>query len=398
MVHPGSSVQFFTGKRRYMSNTTATEDQPESKVGRWTRAKEWFAERMPIRWETFHALAAEPIPKHLHKFWFCLGGTPLIFLCIQIVTGICLVFFYIPHPDQAYNSIEYIQKDVAFGWWVRGLHKWSSHLMIIAVMLHMVRVFFTDSYRRPRELNWVAGALLLGITLGFAFTGYALVYDQLSYWATKVGTEIAGTVPFIGQTIMILMRGGLDITPNTLTRMFVFHVGVMPVLMMFVLAVHLILLRVHGINPMHEGKGPEPKPHQPDGSINRKHFYPFMPDHLLTELAIALVACIALTILAVKLPAALGYQADPNATPEHIKPEWFFYAVFRWLKMIQFNFILSAKQIGVISAGIVYFVILIWPFIEQPFLKKPKLVFFSKVVGLVFIAMFIFLTFYEATH
>jgi quinol-cytochrome oxidoreductase complex cytochrome b subunit len=135
----------------------------------------WISERIPFEWDTLKDSLDEPVPRHMHKWWFCLGGTPLYLFMIQIVSGIALSFYYVPEPGAAFESVRYITQEAPFGWWVRGVHRWSSELMVVAVILHMTRVFLTGAYRRPRELNWLIGMGLLITVLTFGFTGYSLI-------------------------------------------------------------------------------------------------------------------------------------------------------------------------------------------------------------------------------
>ena len=159
---------------------------------------DWIAERVPVSIEGMAAMSNEPVPYHLKRWWFALGGTPAYLFVVQIVTGILLAFYYQPSPATAYESVRYITEEAAFGWYLRGLHKWGATLMIAAVVLHQIRVFFTGAYRRPRELNWMIGMTLLVCTLLLGFTGYSLVFEQLSYWGATVGANISDTVPVVG--------------------------------------------------------------------------------------------------------------------------------------------------------------------------------------------------------
>ena len=179
----------------------------------------WLGQRFPIDVKIYEELAKEPVPKHMERLWFALGGTPLLLFAIQGITGILLTWYYVPRPEFAYESVVRISSELPFGWWVRGIHQWGSQLMIIAVILHMLRTFTTGAYRKPRELNWLVGTGLLVVTLTFAFTGYALVNDQLSYWATTVGTNMFAEIPIIGPIMLQMIRGGVAVTADTMTRL-----------------------------------------------------------------------------------------------------------------------------------------------------------------------------------
>ena len=152
--------------------------------------QKWLRDRVPLDPEQLKHFGSEPVPNHMRRWWWCLGGTPAYLFLVQLGTGILLTFYYVPEPARAYDSVWRISHELSFGWWVRGIHHWGSHLMIVAVILHVMRVFFTGAYRAPREINWVVGSFILGIVLFFGFTGYSLVYEQLSYWGATVGANI----------------------------------------------------------------------------------------------------------------------------------------------------------------------------------------------------------------
>lgn len=314
----------------------------------------WFDERVPFDWEQLKHFSSEPIPQHLKLWWYCLGGTPLYLFLVQVVTGIALTFYYVPDPAKAYESVRYITQEAPFGWWIRGIHRWSAELMVVAVILHMMRVFFTGGYRRPRELNWVIGMTLLITILTFGFTGYSLIYNQVSYWAAVVGTNIAAAVPFVGPSLAGFMRGGPVISANTLTRFYVLHIGILPTVAFGLLALHITFIRLHGIT---EFDTPETKEEE-------RHF-PFFPDHLLTEISLGVFLIFLVSQLAIIFPAQLGDPANPAITPEHIKPEWYFYPVFRWLKLFPF-------QVGIVSALFVVLIMFAWPWIDQMIEQRAK--------------------------
>jgi len=225
--------------------------------------KNWIKESFPVDQEALVKISSEPIPNHLRRWWWGLGGTPLVLFAIQVITGVWLLFYYVPDPDKAYESVNYITNTAQFGWLIRSIHRWASSLMIITLLLHMMRVFFTQTFRKPREINWMFGVVLFLLTLVFGFTGYSLVYEQMSYWAMKVGTGIAGATPFIGDWIADFMRGGSEIGQNTLTRFFIFHVVLLPFCLVFAVGVHVYLIRSLGVSEL-EFKG--------DEKIERKPF------------------------------------------------------------------------------------------------------------------------------
>jgi quinol-cytochrome oxidoreductase complex cytochrome b subunit len=170
--------------------------------------------------------------------WF-LGVASVTLFASLFVSGIYLMFFYVPSPATAYADIQSLQVNVAFGQFIRNVHRWSAHLMVVAVVAHMARVFYRGAYKPPREFNWLVGVVLLLLTLLMSFTGYLLPWDQLAYWAVTVGTSIAGFVPFVGETVQNMLLGGLQVGSATLLRFYVLHVVVLPLAAVLVLAVHL---------------------------------------------------------------------------------------------------------------------------------------------------------------
>ena len=191
----------------------------------------WFSERVPIRPGELRELTNEPVPNHLKRWWFCLGGTPAYLFVVQIVTGILLAFYYQAAPATAWESVRYVTEEASYGWFLRGLHKWAATLMIASVVLHQMRVYFTGAYRKPRELNWMVGMCLLVLTLLTGFTGYSLVYEQLSYWGATVGANISDNVPLLGPLLKQLLLAGEVYNERTLSRFFLLHAAVLPVAM-----------------------------------------------------------------------------------------------------------------------------------------------------------------------
>jgi len=212
---------------------------------RTARVLDWLDERMGLLaiWNT---VFDRKVPKV--NWWYTLGSATLFLAIMQAATGIFLSIYYVPTPEDAYNSIEYIMNEVAFGWLVRGMHHWGATLMVIFVFLHMLRVFFYAAYKFPREVTWITGVLLLLVTLGLGFTGYLLPWNQRSYWATAVGSSILATVPLIGDFLMRVMRGGDDLTFLTLSRFYGVHIWFLPAALFSLIGVHLYLIVRNGIS------------------------------------------------------------------------------------------------------------------------------------------------------
>jgi quinol-cytochrome oxidoreductase complex cytochrome b subunit len=367
-------------------------EKPTPSIPKWLR---FLRERIPVNLEIFEELSKEPIPNHMRNWWYCLGGTPLILFIIQAITGILLTFYYVPSPTHAWQSVRTINEGVPFGWWIRSIHHWGANLMVVAVVLHMLRVFVTGAYRKPRELNWVAGTGLLFTTVGLGFTGYALVYDQLSYWAATVGINIAQQFPVAGPWIARLLRGGDQINPTTLTRMSVLHAGALPAILLMFVGVHIFLLRIHGIMELDAPVEVQQTPLtvEEDRAGKRRYdpnrFFAFFPDHVTTELMVGLFLVTFLTMLAVVFPAPLGEPANPDVTPLHIKPEWYFFPVFRWLKLTS----LSVGMGGMALAGLL---LVAWPFVEAALRRRKARSELGTVLGAIAFVVFIAFLLWEA--
>jgi menaquinol-cytochrome c reductase cytochrome b subunit len=185
---------------------------------------------------------------HFSAFVYCFGGLTFFITVIQILSGMFLTMYYVPDINNAYESVKYLQHEVAFGNIVRGMHHWGASLVIVMMFLHTLRVFFTGSYKKPREMNWVVGMLIFFVMLGLGFTGYLLPWDNTAYFATKVGLEIASTVPVVGPYLKSLLTGGDIVGAQTLARFFAIHVFFLPAALLGLLGAHFIMIRRQGIS------------------------------------------------------------------------------------------------------------------------------------------------------
>jgi ubiquinol-cytochrome c reductase cytochrome b subunit len=284
------------------------------------------------RWFLFRNVPAE-------TSWFqTLGFTALALFGLQAVTGIILAMYYRPDPDRAYQSIQSITDEVTWGWLVRGMHKWGASAMIVVVFLHLGRVFFFGSYKYPRELTWVTGALLLIMTMFMGLTGYLLVWDQKAYWATVVGTNIAGSAPFIGGAVLELLRGGEQLGAVTLARFYGIHIWVLPAALLLLVGAHLFAVIRQGI-----AASPRNRPLvEPVPGLSRREAYqreygaekragkPFW-EAVLKDAIVAAILTVVLVALALGPGAPLEAQADPNITNYVPRPEWYFLDLFQLL-------------------------------------------------------------------
>ena len=316
------------------------------------RVRDWLDQR--FGWaELIAPLKKKTVPVHRFSYWYFLGGITLFLFFIQVGTGILLLLYYRASANEAFESVQYIMTQVQFGWLVRSIHSWAANLMILSAFLHMFSVLFLRAYRKPRELTWVSGMVLLALALGFGFSGYLLPWNTLAFFATKVGTEVAGQIPLVGRWLVIFLRGGEEVTGATLTRFFGFHVALLPGITTIFLALHLLLVQRFGISVP---PSIEKEWQTPGGGAREIRFF---PNFLLRELMAWYVALGVLGVLAALLPWELGTKADPFApAPAGIKPEWYFMFMFQTLKIIPAKIgFLDGELLGVLffaAAGLLW--------------------------------------------
>lgn len=300
------------------------------------------------------------VPVHKHSLWYYMGGIALVFLLVQILTGILLMVYYVPSLDAAYASILRINTNIEFGWFVRSLHSWGANLMILALFFHLFSAYFMKAYRKPRELTWLTGLVLLIVAFGFGFTGYLLPWDEVAFFATKIGLDITSKTPLIGEFLAGMLRGGDAVGQATLSRFFVIHVIVLPASIMALLGVHLWLVQGHGMS--------EPEAVQALPEVKRE-YEPFVPNFALKDAMIWLLVLNVLATLVTLFPWGLGVQADPFApAPVGIKPEWYFLGMFQFLKFIP-------AYVGPIEgeqAGLLFFALIGLGFAAAPFVDTGK--------------------------
>jgi cytochrome b6 len=324
------------------------------------RVREWLDER--FGWEQLIApLRHKTVPVHRFSYWYFFGGMTLFLFILQVLTGILLLLYYRPGASEAFESVRYIMTRVQFGWLVRSIHSWGANLMILMVFIHMFSVLFLKSYRKPRELTWMTGVVLLLLVLGFGFSGYLLPWNTLAFFATAVGTNVVAQVPVVGQWIKIFLRGGDQVTGATLTRFFGFHVAVLPGLATIFIAVHLALVQWFGMSvpPSIEAEWA--------AAPDKRRMLPFFPNFVLRELMAWYVALGVLGALAALVPWGLGTKADPFASaPAGIRPEWYFLFMFETLKLIPGKLVgIPGEVLGVLAFGLGGAVLLLLPFIDR---------------------------------
>lgn len=319
----------------------------------------WIDERVDLA--SLRRFAAEKrVPIHAREIWYCLGGLALFLFAIQVGTGILLILYYRPSADEAYESVQFLVTKVEFGWLMRNVHAWSANLLIAVAFAHFFSVFLLKAYRRPREITWISGAILLVLMLAFGFSGYLLPWNELAFFATKVGTGIVGAVPWVGPFAMRVLRGGDEVTGATLSRFYGLHVAILPAITTLLIVLHVLLVQRHGMSvpPDVERAARAGRP-VPDR--------PFFPDFLLRDLVLWYVAVAALAALAALYPWELGKRADPfAAVPPGIKPEWYFVAMFHSLKLIPGRMLgFEGEQVGVVAFAVGIAVLVVVPLLDR---------------------------------
>jgi cytochrome b6 len=317
----------------------------------------WFGQRLPLA--AIREFAAhKTVPVHRYSIFYFLGGMALFFFLVQLGTGVLLMLYYRPSADEAFESVEFIMTTVAFGWLIRSIHSWSANLMIFFAFLHLASVYFLKAYRAPRELTWVSGVLLFIVLLGFGFSGYLLPWNQLAYFATKVGTDIAGTVPVVGEWMLRFLRGGDRVSGGTLSRFYGWHVAILPAFAALLLAFHLVQVQIQGMSV-------PPRVEPPDGPRRSMRFF---PDFLLRDLFGWILALGVITALAALFPWELGEKADPFAPAyADIRPEWYFVFMFQTLKLIPGGAIAGVEYeaLAILGFGLGAGLLLLVPFLDR---------------------------------
>ncbi|MBN8704438.1 MAG: cytochrome b N-terminal domain-containing protein [Bacteroidetes bacterium] len=312
----------------------------------------WLGERYQIQ-GLIDYLAKKEVPSYRHSFWYYMGGLSLLFFMVQIVTGILLLFYYTPGKE-AYSSVKFIVEKVEFGWLIRSIHSYAANLMVFFVFVHMFSVIFMKAYRRPRELTYITGFILLALSMGMGFSGYLLPWDELAFFATKIGMNITESVPLIGPIMAGMLKGGPEVGFDTISRFFALHVWGIPLLMIGVLGAHMFFLQVQGIS-------------EPDGfkalPVEKQKRVKFFPTFMYDDFLIWLIALNGLIVLAVFFPWGLGPEANVMApTPEGIHPEWYFMAMFQILKILPNIGPLESEHIGNIIFGLTGAILALIPF------------------------------------
>ncbi len=340
--------------------------------------------------EIIQLAGKKKVPEHKYSLWYYFGGICLFLFVIQVITGILLLLYYVPSVDAAYESVQSIMSEVRFGWLIRSVHSWSANILIGAIFIHMFSSFFMKAYRPPRELTWVSGFFLLVIFLAFGFSGYLLPWNELAFFATRVGTDIAGTIPVVGRSIKTFILGGPEISSATLPRFFWFHVAILPLFTTVILGIHLFLVQVLGMSR---------PPVLPESEIRE---VPFFPNFILKDALGWILILLAIGVLCVFFPWEVGQKADPfAATPLGIKPEWYFTFMFTTLKVMPSHFLFLEGEVlavlGIMAGGLLWMLV---PFLDRNAAREKRSSLFT-LIGfglLLYIVVMTVLTYLLPSH
>jgi ubiquinol-cytochrome c reductase cytochrome b subunit len=296
----------------------------------------WIDERLHVS-KLFASTAGHHVPASSSSWFYVFGSGTLLCFVIQILTGICLAFVYIPSANEAYTSLEYLNFQQALGWYLRGVHYWGSNFMVTIMMLHMAQVFLFGAFKYPRELTWVTGCVLLLCTLGMAFTGQVMRFDQDAYWGLGIGAAIIGRVPLIGSNLVHLLLAGPIIAGETLSRFFTLHVFVIPGLIIALIALHLRLVLTAGINeyPVPGKLVKKETYHQEYEDLIKKDGVPFYPKAIGKDLIFSAVLIVAiLACAAIFGPKGPEGVPDPTQIDTVPRPDFFFLWLFSVLALL----------------------------------------------------------------
>jgi ubiquinol-cytochrome c reductase cytochrome b subunit len=334
------------------------------------RFSHWLDERVDLA-GLRRGLLDRPVPGGL-TWWHTLGSATFAVFLVQVVTGVVLATYYAPSPDHAYESVRFIERHVASGSLLRGIHHWGASAMVVLVLAHLVRVFAWGAYKFPREINWILGVGLLFIVLGFGFTGYLLPWDQKAYWATEVGTNIAGVTPLIGNALARLLRGGAQLGAATLTRFYALHVLLLPLLLGGIILIHIALVIRQGIAarpgametgaPARTDAGSYRDFYQERYAAEKRTGVRFWPDIIVKDVAVSLAVVGVIVLLARTFGAGLEAPADPTDRAYIPQPEWYFLPFYQLLKLVPGSWE-SAVAVGVPAALVL--VLLLLPFADR---------------------------------
>ena len=333
-------------------------------MSRLKRIGDWFGQRLQIG-DTVLETAEHRVPRQSASWWYVFGSAALTIFILQVFTGIMLALIYVPSAAEAWNSLQYLNHDVTLGWFLRAVHGWGSNFMVAVVLIHMCQVFLFGAYKFPRELTWIVGIFLLLMTLGMAFTGQVMRFDQDAYWGLGIGASILGRTPLIGGPAVHLLLGGPIIAGDTLSRFFALHVFVIPGLLIGFVSLHLLMVLKLGINewPMPGRLVRRATYVQEYHELTRKDGMPFVPDAVWKDMFFA--SAVIFSVLACAFffgPYGPSGVPDPTIIQTVPKPDFFFQWLYAMLALLPPEIETPLILIGPV-AGIGFLILL--PFLSN---------------------------------
>ena len=332
---------------------------------------DWVDVRFGVREVVDEKRSGHLLPPNINA-WYSLGSVLLVIFCLQIVTGLLLMLYYVPDIDKAFGSVAFIMEEIPLGRLIRLFHAVGSSMMLLVILLHMFSVLFMGSYKAPRELHWLTGFFLLLLAMGISLTGYLLPWNQLSFWATTVATDCVSSIPFVGSDLVELLRGGKQVGFHTLGRFYTLHVGLLPASIVVMIGTHLFLIRRTGVSTPPLGLEDTTNQWQGDKFVCKDHpeGIPFFPNFVLQDLiSISLyLACLMMFVFFFPnlfIPSTSYMPANPLVTPSHIKPEWYFLANYQTLKLF------PSEIVGLTVQAIAMTFLALLPFIDRGTEKHP---------------------------
>jgi len=323
----------------------------------------WIDERIDLK-QLQAKLLYEPMPGG-SRYAYAFGSALLFIFIMQATTGILLMFYYAPTADHAWQSTQYILKELDYGWFLLSFHFWGSSAMVVMVVCHMLQVFIWGAYKKPREMVWVAGIFLFLIVMGFGFTGYLLPWDQRAFWATTVGVEIMDKAPIVGDFMARFLRGGPTAGAQTLSRFFVVHVMLLPAALVGMFSLHLFFFRKAG--PAGPFKATKKQ-------LETKMEF-FFPRQVFKDIVVMAAVFVAIASLAAFSPVELLDEASPEPTDYNPEPEWYFLFLFQLLRLKMFSGEFGEFMGAIALPGLFVLLLLSLPFInrnpERNPLKRP---------------------------
>jgi ubiquinol-cytochrome c reductase cytochrome b subunit len=335
---------------------------------------EWLDARLQIG-ETIRETAEHPVPRDTASWFYVFGSAALVVFVLQVVTGILLALIYVPSAGEAWNSLQVLNHGIQLGWFIRALHGWGSNFMVAIVLLHMVQVFLFGAYKYPRELTWIVGVFLLLMTLGMAFTGQVLRFDQDAYWGLGIGASIASRVPVVGPAIVNIMLGGPIIAGATLSRFFAMHVFVVPGLLIVFVALHLLMVVKLGINdwPMPGRVVRKATYVQEYHELTKKDGVPFVPGAVWKDLCFSALVLLAVAACAFYLgPFGPSGRPDPTIIQTAPRPDFFFLWLYAVLSLLPPS---METPVLLVGPAVVLVALLVLPFVfgegEKSWRRRP---------------------------